>query len=249
MSLSTKVSTGPPQALISCIEYLQKLLLHLPTTLPLDPPDSLYQFYLDEDRVADGGVFPTASRALELSFRTWKNGGSNVWFVEQGREGQWGIHSVKGVGSLGVDSVEAETDGMEDELHESPATKRRKNDTPIVINSDSDTDLIAGSSRPSAPSRQTLTPDIAIPSTSNVNLTDNKQATLANMGWQGWAPGAEEAHFKEMSALHCEQMEEVTKRDRQRELGAVRQRRHRAKLKAEKGDSLEDDDNANVVLM
>ncbi|KAJ6563873.1 hypothetical protein B0H19DRAFT_1067479 [Mycena capillaripes] len=77
-------ATGPPQALIYRIDYLQDLLKHLPSSLPLDPPESLYQFYLDEDWAADAGtVFPVAGRALELSFDTWKKD-SMVKFTERG---------------------------------------------------------------------------------------------------------------------------------------------------------------------
>ncbi|KAJ7685883.1 hypothetical protein B0H17DRAFT_1137361 [Mycena rosella] len=77
-------STGPPQALIERIDYLQSLINHLPTTLPLDPPESLYQLYLDEDCVTDcGTVFPVVGHALELSFETWKRA-SVLRFKERG---------------------------------------------------------------------------------------------------------------------------------------------------------------------
>ncbi|KAJ7347260.1 hypothetical protein DFH08DRAFT_960607 [Mycena albidolilacea] len=77
-------STGPPQALIARIDYLQKLLKHLPLSLPLEHEDSPYRFYLDEDHVADtGSVFPEAGGALEILFRTWRMG-TVVRFEEGG---------------------------------------------------------------------------------------------------------------------------------------------------------------------
>jgi hypothetical protein len=80
---ASRPSKGPPQALISRIDYLQKLLKHLPTSLPLDPQDSMYRFYLDEDRVADARtVFPEAGWALEISFGTWKK--AAMRFEERG---------------------------------------------------------------------------------------------------------------------------------------------------------------------
>jgi hypothetical protein len=61
--------TGPSQALIERINYLKTLLSGLPQTLPLEPLDSQYRFYLDEDSVGVAGtVFPEASHALEVSF-------------------------------------------------------------------------------------------------------------------------------------------------------------------------------------
>ncbi|KAJ6560757.1 hypothetical protein DFH09DRAFT_1482298 [Mycena vulgaris] len=80
-----KASTGPPQALIERVNYLKQLLVHLPETLPLDPPASLYRLYLDEDRVAEAEtVFPEACRALEVSFGTWQRKDTPVKFVERG---------------------------------------------------------------------------------------------------------------------------------------------------------------------
>ncbi|KAJ7913814.1 hypothetical protein B0H13DRAFT_1873557 [Mycena leptocephala] len=81
----SKPSTGPPQALISRIDYLPRLLKRLPESLPLDPPESPYQFYLDEDRVADAGtVYPVIGRAFELSFGTWKSRDAVVRIEERG---------------------------------------------------------------------------------------------------------------------------------------------------------------------
>ncbi|KAJ7683487.1 hypothetical protein B0H14DRAFT_3535140 [Mycena olivaceomarginata] len=83
---TNKPSTGPPQALVARIDYLQKLLKHLPLYLTLEREDSTYRFYLDEDRVADvGSVFPETGRASETSFGTWRMGaGAVVRFEERG---------------------------------------------------------------------------------------------------------------------------------------------------------------------
>ncbi|KAJ7927358.1 hypothetical protein B0H13DRAFT_2312562 [Mycena leptocephala] len=67
MPTEPKASTGPPQALIYCIEHLQQLLKHLLSSLLLDPAESLYQFYIDEDRVADAGTVFSACKFTDDS--------------------------------------------------------------------------------------------------------------------------------------------------------------------------------------
>ncbi|KAJ6625719.1 hypothetical protein B0H10DRAFT_1942248 [Mycena sp. CBHHK59/15] len=109
--------------------------------------------------------------------------------------------------------------------------------------------------------KQTLAPNTIIPSTSAVDLKQNKQATLATMGWQAWAPGAKEAHLKEASASHRMGMEtrirekeeeDEKKRERERVLAAERQRRRHREKKAQReaeDDELSDDNNINVILL
>jgi hypothetical protein len=81
-----KPSTGPPQALLACIKYLGQLLEHLPSTIPENPSELSYPFYLDEDCIPDTGtVFPEAGWALEISFGTWKSRDTPVIFSECGR--------------------------------------------------------------------------------------------------------------------------------------------------------------------
>ncbi|KAJ7024076.1 hypothetical protein C8F04DRAFT_1192814 [Mycena alexandri] len=129
-----------------------------------------------------------------------------------------------------------------------------------IVDSDSDFDMPAmPSAQQSTIPRQTLAPNVVIPSTGGVNLSQNRQGTLAQMGWQTWAPGAKDAHQKEASQRHregreqflCQQEAEQEEREqRKRELAAKRQRKHRAKKQAEKesADELSDDGNLHVVL-
>ncbi|KAJ7128500.1 hypothetical protein C8R44DRAFT_732842 [Mycena epipterygia] len=282
-----KPSTGPPHPLISRIDYLGQLLNHLPTTIPLDPPDSLYRFYLDEDRVTDAGsVFPETGRALEISFGTWQRKESPVTFMERGArlnslapflkkavkrmspsertvfETSWIDRLVKAAKDCGavMPSRRRDRDDVpeDDDPDSHPPVKKKKRTAPIIIDSDSDVPD-AESTNLHTP-RQTLAPDVVIPSTSSVDLKANKQATLASMGWQAWAPGAKEAHLKEANKLHRTGMEMVIRRReedeekkeaRQRELAAERQRRHREKKKLERDvdSELSDDNNMNVVLI
>ncbi|KAJ7847284.1 hypothetical protein B0H13DRAFT_1907360 [Mycena leptocephala] len=65
-----KPVTGPPQELISRIEHLRSLLKNLPTSLPENPADSPYCFYLDPDALDDRGYLGELSHALEVSFVT-----------------------------------------------------------------------------------------------------------------------------------------------------------------------------------
>ncbi|KAJ7692093.1 hypothetical protein B0H17DRAFT_1061886 [Mycena rosella] len=282
----TKPSTGPPQALISRIDHLQRLLNHLPLSLPLDPVESNYQFYLDEDKVAEAGtVFPIAGRALELSFGTWKRG-SVLRFEERGTRlaalgpflknvvkrmsaGERENFKIAWIDRLVTAATESgavipsgaskgrERESTDEEPSESPPAKKSRVHTPIIPDS---ADEAPPMSIPStAAPKQTLT-SATIPATSNVNLTTNAQATLETMGWQGWVPGAKDAHFKQTNRVHREGVEEIAqrrkkesalKKDRERELTAARQRQFRARKRAEKEaeDDLSTDDNAQVVLM
>ncbi|KXN80633.1 hypothetical protein AN958_09263 [Leucoagaricus sp. SymC.cos] len=100
--MAEKKSTGPPQKLVSRINHLRDLLRHLPVTIPLDPPNSMLQFSLDPEIVADGGYFPALSRALELGFGTWRMPGREIHFREHGKRLEQLIsviqEGVKGMG-------------------------------------------------------------------------------------------------------------------------------------------------------
>ncbi|KAJ6513471.1 hypothetical protein C8R45DRAFT_1050224 [Mycena sanguinolenta] len=61
---------GPPQELISRIEHLRSLVNNLPLSLPENPPNSTYRFYLDPDALEDRGYLGELSHALEVSFAT-----------------------------------------------------------------------------------------------------------------------------------------------------------------------------------
>ncbi|KAJ7331529.1 hypothetical protein DFH08DRAFT_881753 [Mycena albidolilacea] len=105
---------------------------------------------------------------------------------------------------------------------------------PESIIVDSDDDMPLSICTPSASVKQTLAPDTAIPSTSDISLVSNTQATLATMGWQPWLPGAKETHLKKAAKDHHETAAETLekkerqlegKRERERILAAERQRR------------------------
>ncbi|KAJ7624176.1 hypothetical protein B0H17DRAFT_1151323 [Mycena rosella] len=287
-----KPSTGPPQALVECLNYLKELLVHLPEVLPLNPDTSLYRFCLDEDCVADAeSVFPETGHALEISFGTWKSKEGQVRFVERGTRLQalvlflqsairrmtpsereafekvWVDRLIKGMKDSGaVIPSHAEKrkawQAEESDPEEVPARKRRAQ-IPIVLDDNDSNTAGAGPSiqpnvhHPSVP-KQTLTPGAVVPSTSDISLVQNCQATLTRMGWQPWAPRAKEAHQKEMIEAHREGRDAVIRRkeeneeikqQRRREQAAERQRRHRAKQKAADDGELSDDNNTNVVLL
>ncbi|KAJ7612906.1 hypothetical protein DFH06DRAFT_1198821 [Mycena polygramma] len=65
-----KAVTGPSQELISRIEHLRSLLNNLPESLPENPADSPYRFYLDPDETKDRGYLGELGHALEVSFAT-----------------------------------------------------------------------------------------------------------------------------------------------------------------------------------
>jgi hypothetical protein len=281
-------ATGPSQELVSRIDYLQKLLKHLPLSLPLDPAESPYQFYLNEDEVATAGTtYPAAERALQLSFEIGTRD-SLVKFKERGSrvnalgpflkravkrmtsserdlfQKAWVDRLVRAAKDSGaaIPSKSREREPGEDEPDEQRPAKKTRVDAPsapMTISSDDDMPLFSLASLSSGP-KQTLAPDTIIPSTSGVDLSNNKQATLATMGWQGWLPGAKEAHVKKTNNRHREGMEKTVhaeeakqeqKKERERQLNAARQRRFRERKKAEEDDDsdLSDDSNAHTALM
>ncbi|KAJ7840814.1 hypothetical protein B0H14DRAFT_3457827 [Mycena olivaceomarginata] len=78
-----KPVTGPPCELIAHIEHLQTLLQNLPTSLPENPLDSRYQFYLESDALEDRGYIGKLSHALEVSFETHWLQGAPIRFLQR----------------------------------------------------------------------------------------------------------------------------------------------------------------------
>ncbi|KAJ6460178.1 hypothetical protein C8R45DRAFT_1109067 [Mycena sanguinolenta] len=152
---------------------------------------------------------------------------------------------------------EEQDHGGTEAMDDTPAPKKSRT-TALITIVDSDSDLDMQSAILSSIPKQTINPNIIIPSTVDVNLKQNQQVTLADMGWQAWGDGAKEAHQKEMAKRHREGVEEwrekcdrekEEKEERKRQLTAERQRRHRAKKRAKKDEEeLLDDNNVNVVL-
>ncbi|KAF8216707.1 hypothetical protein K438DRAFT_1747890 [Mycena galopus ATCC 62051] len=75
---------GPPKELIARIKHLRNLLKNLPDSLPENPSDSRYQFYLDEESLDMRSHFGAAGHALELSFDTCHLGGRPIEFHQRG---------------------------------------------------------------------------------------------------------------------------------------------------------------------
>ncbi|CAA7260678.1 unnamed protein product [Cyclocybe aegerita] len=80
---TTVTPIGPSQVLVSCIAHLQNLLQNLLEQLPLNPPNSTYDFFLDEESLAEHGPFGALSHILEVCFRTYQN--PQIHFSERGR--------------------------------------------------------------------------------------------------------------------------------------------------------------------
>ncbi|KAJ6607780.1 hypothetical protein B0H10DRAFT_1955972 [Mycena sp. CBHHK59/15] len=79
-----KAVTGPPRELIARIEHLQSLLCNLPTSLPENPIDSTYRFYLEDEKLEDRGYLGELSHALEVSFATHELRGAPIRFLQRG---------------------------------------------------------------------------------------------------------------------------------------------------------------------
>ncbi|KAJ6456829.1 hypothetical protein C8R47DRAFT_1082290 [Mycena vitilis] len=60
-----KVVTGPPRELGSRIEHLKSLLCNIPSSLPENPPDLSYRFYLHGEGLKERGCLGELSHALE----------------------------------------------------------------------------------------------------------------------------------------------------------------------------------------
>ncbi|KAF8169877.1 hypothetical protein K438DRAFT_1983003 [Mycena galopus ATCC 62051] len=77
---------GPPKELIARIKHLRNLLKNLPDSLPENPSDSRYQFYLDKESLDMRSHFGAAGHALELSFDTCNLGGRPIEFHQSEQE-------------------------------------------------------------------------------------------------------------------------------------------------------------------
>ncbi|KAF7797951.1 hypothetical protein EIP86_009158 [Pleurotus ostreatoroseus] len=82
--MASSAKSGPPANLISRIQYLEKLLQHLPTDLPQEPGESTYHFGLDEEDIKEEGYWYALNRNLEVSFGTHKLRGECLRFTERG---------------------------------------------------------------------------------------------------------------------------------------------------------------------
>ncbi|KAJ6605859.1 hypothetical protein B0H10DRAFT_1957019 [Mycena sp. CBHHK59/15] len=83
-SSEPKAITGPSRELIARIEHLQSLLRGLPNSLPENPPDSPYRFYLDDGELEDRGYLGELSHALEVLFQTHTLHGAPIQFLQRG---------------------------------------------------------------------------------------------------------------------------------------------------------------------
>ncbi|KAJ7900971.1 hypothetical protein B0H14DRAFT_2555774 [Mycena olivaceomarginata] len=83
-SETPKAVTRPPRELIARIEHLRDLLKNLPDTLPNNPPDSCYCFYLDVEDLDVKGYFGAAGHALEISFNTFALRDQPIIFCQRG---------------------------------------------------------------------------------------------------------------------------------------------------------------------
>ncbi|CAA7267609.1 unnamed protein product [Cyclocybe aegerita] len=79
---TTVTPIGPSQVLVSRITHLQNLLQNLPEQLPLNLLNSSYNFFLDEESLAERGPFGTLSHILKVCFRTYEN--PQIRFSEHG---------------------------------------------------------------------------------------------------------------------------------------------------------------------
>jgi hypothetical protein len=76
--------SGPPQALISCINYLNTLFTNLPESLPLNPATSSYNFGYDMAEAKEEGPYYALNHGLELVFATHELRGKTLLLTEHG---------------------------------------------------------------------------------------------------------------------------------------------------------------------
>ncbi|KAJ3514067.1 hypothetical protein NLJ89_g2589 [Agrocybe chaxingu] len=81
---TTTTQIGPSQALVSRINHLRELLKCLPSTLPLNPATSSYDFGLDPEKLEDRGPLGAVSHSLEVAFRTFDHRNQEIHFTERG---------------------------------------------------------------------------------------------------------------------------------------------------------------------
>ncbi|KAF8207758.1 hypothetical protein K438DRAFT_1755176 [Mycena galopus ATCC 62051] len=234
---TAKKVTGPPQALISRIEHLHDLLRNLPSSLPNNPPQSLYNFSLDPEILKDGGHFSAVGHALEVSFETHllRLQGRTIMFVERGARLDTLVKLLKtGVKHMSpgernsfqeawleqritaaVDSG-ARTHGKKRKaVSEAPATadcppvaKKSKPTTVITIDDDSESE--------DSPSITRTLPPFATSSTSSHSsvsrqqvIGNPKQLTLGFLGWQKAKPGEIAVYWAKAKEAGSERREKV----------------------------------------
>ncbi|KAJ6503721.1 hypothetical protein C8R45DRAFT_924066 [Mycena sanguinolenta] len=207
---TTKLPTGPPQALIERINYLNKLLTN-PYLLVRQMRHTVSSS-MKKASLFSGAVFPEAQYVLEASFETWqgpvrfREHGDRVQalipfltpVVKQMTPGEWNmfgagwmdklINGAKESGAVVPSRTKRhreheQGDGIESRATEvlniPPPKKSREKAALIIV--DSNSDLTEPSILSSIP-KQTLVPNVTIPSTVDVSLTKNQQATLTGMG-------------------------------------------------------------------
>ncbi|KAH9927827.1 uncharacterized protein B0H18DRAFT_1118347 [Fomitopsis serialis] len=94
--LSNQQQPALSNTLIARINHLASLVRNLPSSLPLEPSKSMYQFSLDADFEKEEGTFAAFSRTLECVFQTHTLGrDEEIIFTERGRRCEDLIHFFK----------------------------------------------------------------------------------------------------------------------------------------------------------
>lgn len=76
---------GVPPEIVSRLDRLLALLKNLPISIPSDPEGSSYIFGLDEEDVQAEGIWYALNRNLEVCFKTFIRGNSDIVFCERGK--------------------------------------------------------------------------------------------------------------------------------------------------------------------
>ncbi|KAJ7178437.1 hypothetical protein C8R43DRAFT_942122 [Mycena crocata] len=215
-----KPVTGPPRELVSRIEHLQSLLRNLPASLPNNPADSPYRFWLSEDKLEDRGYFGEFSHALEVSFATHELRGAPIMFHQRGTS----LDSA--LPSLMKSTVKKLTDGEREafrtgwlerlitaalasgarippratkrkassssDVEQEPPTKKNKSNV-INVDDNSDIEPDPPSTLPSAlPSLPVASASAPIPSTSSLASTPVGNPKQATLHAFNFKPGTKE---------------------------------------------------------
>ncbi|KAF8153458.1 hypothetical protein K438DRAFT_1778213 [Mycena galopus ATCC 62051] len=265
---------GPPKELIARIEHLRNLLKNLPDSLPENPSDSCYQFYLDEESLNMRSHFGAAGHALELSFDTCHLGGRPIEFHQRGSSlenlTKMLKFAVKYMNTAERESFcEAWIERLIDAAVRSGAkipAKRRASVTPIDNDaSDADGRPAKKQKRPvaEAPGSEPANTDSPLPVKSSSSLpsshlstsfTNKKQATLAAFGWKPSTAAQIKDQMREVAEEKAEKREEKKQADERRadqkqehvrELATLRKRRQRERDRAAVGT--DDSDNERSV--
>ncbi|KAJ6448111.1 hypothetical protein C8R45DRAFT_1115497 [Mycena sanguinolenta] len=247
---------GPPQELISRIEHLRSLVKNLPESLPENPADSPYRFYLDPEALEDRGYLGELSHVLEVSFATHLR---PVQFLQRGSSLD-GLPAMLKVAVKNMSTSDRDVfrkAWLERLIHaavaagakvpargdkrkavdapaaaEEPSAKKSK---PVVINLDSDTDSDVPMGAPSLPPAPIASMSSAsTPSSSRPTPIGNpKQTTLqfpkASKGdvQRYWNNVVEQGADKRKQNTAQKERDTEKKKEREREQGRERQRRKR----------------------